>query len=301
LTENISFKTLFLATRPMFVPASILPVLIGTAWGCRGSGHLDFGSFAAALVGMVCMHGGANVLNDVGDDLNGCDLINLDRIAPFTGGSRAIQDGILTRRQMTVLGTGLLACADLIGLVLTAAKGAAVLWFGLIGGGLAIAYSLPPFSLASRGLGEAAVAVAFTLPVCACAWLQSGRFDDGTIFAALALGGWSACILIVNEIPDRLADSLSNKRTLVVRLEPGTVRPLYLGVLGVAALSADLAALSSDGALWTYLPPVLLLLIGATLPIRCGNDRKQTIMSIRATLGIHLAGGLWLTALAFVV
>ncbi len=282
----------------MFVPASALPVLVGTAWGWRDGDGLHVGLFLAALLGMICLHFGANVINDVGDDLNGCDARNDDRIFPFTGGSRVIQDKVLTRTQMGALGLGLLSVGALIGYSLFLIKGETVLWLGALGGFLAIAYSLPPLSLASRGWGEATVALAFGLPVWACAWLQSDSFTADSFFAALAMGCWSACILIVNEIPDRLADSQSAKRTLVVRLSPTNVRWLYLGASGAAGVCACFAALVSKAPIWALLPPILLLIFSALPPVRCNTDRDQMLKAIQATLAMHLVGGLWLIALA---
>ena len=40
-------RRLFLATRPKFLTASVLPVLVGTAWGATVAGGLDFGGRAA--------------------------------------------------------------------------------------------------------------------------------------------------------------------------------------------------------------------------------------------------------------
>ncbi|HSN71533.1 MAG TPA: prenyltransferase, partial [Steroidobacteraceae bacterium] len=93
-------RRLLHATRPKFFPASVLPVLVGTAWGASVAGSLDITVFLLALVTTVCVHAAANVLNDVGDDLSGTDRINQERIFPYTGGSRFIQNGVMSTRAM---------------------------------------------------------------------------------------------------------------------------------------------------------------------------------------------------------
>ena len=55
---------LIAATRPKFFPASVLPVLAGTAWGYSIAGSLDWLVFVLALLATVCVHAGANVLNE---------------------------------------------------------------------------------------------------------------------------------------------------------------------------------------------------------------------------------------------
>ena len=284
-------RRLFLATRPMFFPASVLPVLVGTAWG---GPPWDGEILLLALLGMICLHAGANVLNDVGDELNGCDRLNEDRIGPFTGGSRMIQDGILSLPQMTFWGVALLAAAGVAGLMLMVAKGWVVLALGLVGGFLGVAYSIQPFALASRGWGELAVAVGFGLPVVASGWLQSGTVGWELAMASLAVGAWSAAILIVNEIPDMTADANSGKRTLVVRLGRHRTCWLYGGVQSVGA--AALMALAATG--WELIPPVLLFAVAVMIVGRLMGERQDLIAAIRATLTIQLLGGIWLMVLA---
>jgi 1,4-dihydroxy-2-naphthoate octaprenyltransferase len=77
-------KRLFNAMRPKFFPASVLPVLAGSAWGFMIAGHFDLPVFLLALLATVCVHFGANVINDVGDESGGTDRQNEDRIYPYT-------------------------------------------------------------------------------------------------------------------------------------------------------------------------------------------------------------------------
>ena len=292
--------SLFLATRPMFFPASVLPVLVGTAWGWRQSHTLDAGILLAALTGMLCLHGGANVLNDVGDELNGCDRINQDRIAPFTGGSRFIQDGRVTVGQMAAFGVSLLVAAVLVGLAVAVEKGATVLVLGVVGGGLAVAYSLPPFSLASRGLGELAVAVAFGLPVGAAAWLQNAVVSGQAVLAAGAVGCWSAAILIANEVPDRRADGMSGKRTLAVRLGARRTGWLYVGVQSLAALMTVGIVWCAAAPAWMALVPAAQMATAVKIAPCLRQGRDGLLTAIRATLALHMVGGVWLMVLALI-
>ncbi|EME68809.1 1,4-dihydroxy-2-naphthoate octaprenyltransferase [Paramagnetospirillum caucaseum] len=292
-------RTLFLATRPMFLPAALVPVLVGTCWGVHRAQALDPVALGLAAAAMACLHAGANVLNDVGDELNGADRLNHAPIAPFTGGSRFIQDGRLGLKAMAAWGVALLLAAMALGGILSLSKGEWVLVFGLVGGGLAVAYSLPPLSLASRGLGEAAVAVAFGLPVAACFWLQSGTVGLEAMLCSAIVGAWTAAILIVNEVPDLAADEQAGKRTLVVRLGAKGAPSLYLSVQAVAsALMLALGWLSHLPP-WAVAPPLLAMLAAlAATPLMAGG-RSGQLAAIRITLGIHLLGGLSLAGAAF--
>jgi 1,4-dihydroxy-2-naphthoate octaprenyltransferase len=98
-----AMRRIFLATRPAFLIASALPVLVGTAWASSAFHQFDGLLFAIALAATVFAHAATNVYNDVSDDLIGADAGNTDRIYPYTGGSRFIQAGLLSRGQMTQL------------------------------------------------------------------------------------------------------------------------------------------------------------------------------------------------------
>ncbi|MEO1245403.1 MAG: prenyltransferase [Pseudomonadota bacterium] len=293
-------KRLFFASRPKFFPASILPVLAGSAWGFTASGSFDGMVFAMALAATVCVHAGANVLNDVGDDSGGTDRINTERIYPYTGGSRFIQSGILSARDMLRLGAGLLAAAAVLGIGLLALKGATVLWFGLAGMLLAVLYSLGPVRLNATGFGEAVVALAFgVIPVTGAAWLQSGVVDLPVLLFSLPVALWVGAILLINEVPDRRADGLSGKRTLPVRM----------GLKGTAILYGALQVAAAVPVLWLafagVLPPLapaapLLLLIpalrSAASVFADAGDRRRMTRAIETTLTVHAVGTLWLGA-----
>ncbi len=291
--------------RPKFFPASVLPVLAGSAWGFMVAGQFDLSAFVLALLATVCVHAGANVLNDVGDDAGGTDRQNEDRIYPYTGGSRFIQAGIMSASGMARLGVSLLAVAAIAGLILLLSKGAMVLWFGIAGLLLAVSYSLGPVRLASVGLGELSVGIAFgVLPVTGAAWLQSGSLGVDVLLFSIPVSVWVTAILLINEVPDIAADGATGKRTLPVRFDLGGTSVIYLSLhlLGVAALVG--LALRGGFPAWSLIVPVLLLALAwqAARAIRAGiADRPAMTRAIEMTLGIHTIGSVWLAGCALFV
>jgi len=296
-------RRLFSATRPKFFPASVLPVVAGSAWGFSVAGQFDIAAFLLALLATVCVHAGANVLNDVGDDAGGTDRRNDDRIYPYTGGSQFIQTGIMSAAGMARLGMALLGVAAIAGLALLLMKGSMVLWLGIAGVTLAVLYSLGPFRLASVGLGELAVGLAFgVIPVAGSAWLQSGVIDQAALFFSLPISIWVTAILLINEVPDIAADGATGKRTLPVRLGLAGTAVLYLGLhIGAAAVVIGMAWRDLLPIAAPIVPVALLFLAAkASAAIRGGvQDRPSLTSGIEATLGIHTIGSLWLAGCAF--
>jgi 1,4-dihydroxy-2-naphthoate octaprenyltransferase len=296
------FKRAFHATRPKFFPASVLPVVAGSAWGAFAGTAFSWYVFALALLATVCVHAASNVLNDVGDDQIGTDGRNEQRIYPYTGGSRFIQTGILPQRSMARIGITLIVVASIAGVLLLLERGPMVIAFGIAGLLLGVLYSLGPVKLSSLGIGETAVAIAFgVLPVCGAAWLQGATIDTALVLYSIPISIWVGAILLINEVPDIEADAGSGKNTLPVRIGLDGTANLYLG--GNIAAAATIVLLTVQGHLPLLAPLVpaalMALAVKASAGIRGGlADRETMAKSIEATLGIHTIGAIWLTGCA---
>ncbi len=291
---------LFLATRPMFFPIAVLPVIVGTAWGARAAGALDMAAFALALAVVVLVHAGVNVLNDVCDSRSGGDARNTGRIFPFTGGSRFIQNEIMTENAMAGWALVLLAAGCAAGLALVLQKGTPVLVLGLAGVAVGVLHSLPPVQFGARGMGEVTVATGFgILPVVGAAWLQSGLWDIDSVILSVPLALWAALILLISQVPDAAADAAVGKRTLVTRLGWGALGWLYLGLNAVAVAAIACLAWRGQLPIWSVVVPVMGL-IGSRSAMRdiigAAEAPQRLRHGILITLYIHGTGSLWLAA-----
>ncbi len=289
-----ALKRAFLATRPKFFTASVLPVLVGTAWA--GAAHHAFNGlwFALAVLATVLAHAATNVYNDFGDDLNGTDPANVLRIYPYTGGSRFIQNGIMTRATTLRFAYGLAAAALAAGLTLAYLRGPGVVVLGVLGLALGYFYSKPGVQLSGRGSGEVACAIGLgALPVAGAVWLQSGRVDPGAWLLAVIVSVWVGLILLINEVPDSAADATAGKRTLAVRLGTGGTRILYQ-FLTVVALAAGVELfVRHDLPRWAIVASLLLAAAGfqASRGISLDPARRDGLKkSIELTLAIHALG-----------
>jgi len=293
-------KRLFLATRPAFFTASALPVLVGSAWGYAHAGRFDGLSFTLALLATVLAHASVNVYNDVGDDQIGADAQNTQRIYPYTGGSRFIQCGLLSRGAMARLATGLAIAAVIVGAVLALKHGIVIVVLGLVGLGLGILYSMPGIQLSALGIGEAAVGLGLgALPVLGAAWLQAKTLDPAAVVIAVPVSVWVAAILLINEVPDEDSDRSSGKRTLVVRFGRGHTKSIYRG-LTILALAANLAAVGMGALPWWFAVPAAALgamgFVAAAGIASPSSQRNRLRQSIEQTLAIHAVGNLALIA-----
>lgn len=247
-----------LATRPAFLTIALAGCLLGFATALDAAFSWPLALLAVLLA--VATQAGVNVFNDYYDHLNGTDAVNVDRLFPFTGGSRFIQNGVMSPRQM--LGWALALFGGVIagGLWLIETRGAGLFWIGLAGLAIGWAYSAPPLKLNSRGLGEICVAAGFLLIVAGADFVQRGALSAKPWLLGLPYALLVTNILYINQFPDRAADIQAGKRHWVARLEPAVAARGYWLILGLAV--ALLAGLVLEDAL----PAPALLSLLAVLP-----------------------------------
>lgn len=206
------------ATRPAFLSVTVVAVLLGLSTAKYNGVYHSTWLAAVTLVFALIAHAGANVINDYYDALSGCDAANVDRIYPFTGGSRFIQDGLLSTKQTSRFGYLLLIAVVPAGLYLISQSGIGLLIIGLCGLFAGWAYSATPLKLQSRGIGEITIILAWMLIVIGADYVQRGAFTLTPVIVGLAYGLLVANVLFINQVPDIKADAASGKNTLIVRL-----------------------------------------------------------------------------------
>lgn len=212
----------FLAARPRTLPASIAPILVGTAVAIHEDGFHLLTAILALLTALL-LQIAANFANDALDFKRGADT------AERTGPTRIVASGYVSPN--AVLGaTGLtLALATLSGLYLVWRGGWPFLLLGILAVISAVAYTGGPWPLAYLGLGEVFVFFFFgPIAVTGTAYLQTMDLTALSLAAALPSGMMAVCILIVNNVRDLEQDRRANKRTVAVRIGDRASRREYV-------------------------------------------------------------------------
>lgn len=281
------------ATRPSFLTASLMACMIGLAIAHHGGVAFDAALAVITLLFALLAHAGVNVLNDYYDALNGTDACNVERVFPFTGGSRFIQNGVLTLAQTRNFGFALLAGVVAAGLWLMLRSDPQLLYVGLAGLFIGWAYSAPPFRLNSRGLGELCVAAGFMLITVGTDFVQRRGFAAAPLIAGLSYALLVTNLLYINQFPDRKADTAAGKLHWVARLEVRHARWGYALIVALAYAWLLLAVLLG----WL---PVLALLALLALPLsikaarqllRHAAQPQQLGDAIKLTIGAMMAHG----------
>jgi 1,4-dihydroxy-2-naphthoate octaprenyltransferase len=301
---RLSFGFLALrTTRLPFLTATIIPVVLGILIAAS-NGAFSLVPALLTIIGAALVQLGLNVANDVFDTVSGADDANVTP-TQFSGGSRVIQYGLVTLRQMATLATLFYVIAGVIGLVLLATNGSpALLVIGVVGFIVSLGYTAPPLKFVYRGLGEVAVAIGFGPLMLLGAYVvqTGGTLSLEAFVASIPVALLVALILYVNEIPDRRGDAHAGKRTLPVRFSRTAVINGYR-----VTVSAAYVALVAGVVLGVLPIPTLLMLLTIPLALQVSRglepnyDNPYGLMAIMGVnVQLHLRAGLLLLA-AYVV
>jgi len=255
-------KTWLKELRAEFLPASILPVLVAGSLAYYEEGTFDAYLFSLTLLGVAFMHLGTNVANDYYDHISGNDILNKDYVRPFTGGSRLIQEGMISPRAVLATAVSFFAAATIVGIFLFLARGPAILVLGIAGIISGFFYTAPPFRFGYRGFGAFLIGLNFgVLITCGAYYVQTGTITPSAFIASLPLAFLISAVVIINEFQDANADARVGKRTIVVRMGKRKAVKL-LAVVSLAAFVPVIAGVSTG-----LLPPFILISLAAVFPI----------------------------------
>ena len=297
------FLTLFLASRPKFLTASIGPVLVGSALGFAVAGTFNWTLFLLALFGTMALHAGANITNDYFDSASGNDWTNRN-VTPFSGGRQFIQQGILSSKATLLTGISCFALGGALGIIiLLFTHSVFILILGLAGILGGFFYTAPPVKLGYRGIGEFVIAFLFgILPVYGSYYLQTTKIDLLPLLPGCVIGILIFLVIFVNEFPDLAADKQAGKRTIVVQY--GVKKGVW--IYRIACLSTFPLALAGAFVSRTMVFPLMLyFLFGIPTVIAAVSFANVNDLSIpgrgqhRAsaiTIFLHLLNSLCFTA-----
>jgi 1,4-dihydroxy-2-naphthoate octaprenyltransferase len=279
----------FWAVRPFTLPASIVPVLVGTALAAR-DGSYDTGRFLPTLVGSMLVQIGTNLVDEYTDHATGGSRGKL--LAPY----KVIALGRLSSdavRAGAVLSFGI---ASLLGLYLVALTGWPLFLVCAASLVVAFGYSGGPRPLGHIGMGEPLVFVFMgLLMVMATYYVQTAALTSEALVASLPVACLVTAILVVNDLRDLEEDRQAGKTTPITLFGRGFGVVFFLLLVAGAYLSVFL---------WVSAKPSLLpllLVVGALPKLRAtarllaaGDDRTALNESLRGAAQLHLQFGILL-------
>ncbi|MHA1198137.1 MAG: UbiA family prenyltransferase [Candidatus Heimdallarchaeaceae archaeon] len=257
-----SLKFWIRAVRLPFVSVSVMGVIVGTAVAFYETGSMgSWLNFVLAFLGITFFHISADVSNDFFDHKSGLDESNVQQ-TPFSGGSRMIQNRLLSPSRTLIAAIISLAFCIAIGFYLNfTVAGNIILYIGIAGVFLGIFYVGIPFKLVYYGLGEIAIFLSFgPAIVFGSYYVQNEIFSWKPLFTSILVGLLISLILFINQFPDYEADKAKGKRNWVVILGKKRSVIVYVSFLALTYILLILFVI-------LQILPVLSLIVLVSLPL----------------------------------
>jgi 1,4-dihydroxy-2-naphthoate octaprenyltransferase len=279
--------------RPRTLPASVVPVVVGTACAAGEGNVIAWRAIAAGVVALA-LQVGTNYANDYSDGVRGTDEV---RVGPV----RLVASGLAAPAAVKRAAMLAFAVAAVAGLCLALAT---TLWLIAVGAAAIAAgylYTGGPKPYGYYGFGEVFVFVFFGLVATAgSTFVQLERITGLSIAAGVAMGFLSCSLLVANNLRDIPTDTDAGKRTLAVRLGDDRTRLLYATLMIGAFVVGVAGAWSRPGALLCLVAlPVAVGPIARTLGGARGRQLIAVLLGTARTqlvYGLAFALGVWLTA-----
>ena len=281
----------WLALRPFSYPASIVPVLVGTAIAADDA--FRPGLFLLAFAGGILIHAGCNLATDFFDFVDG--------VQPRASLGGIIRSGIIEAKSIHYAAIACLVAGSVCGVVIVAYAGWPVLAAGFASVLAAYFYTAGPIMYGRRGLGEVMVFVFMgPLMVMASYYVQLETLRWEAFVASLPVGILVANILHANNLRD-IANDRINKKVTISTLIGRPAADIGIWALVVAAYAVVVIGVALDEL------PVASLLVALSAPWAAATlralkltDPAQLNALVRSSASLHMRFGL-LLALGYAI
>ncbi len=281
----------WLALRPFSYPASIVPVLVGTA---VAAGE-DFRPllFLLALAGSVLIQAGTNLATDFFDFVDG--------VQPRATLGGVIQRGLIPAAQVHRAAIACFVAGAVCGLAIVAFTGWPILAAGFASVLAGYFYTAKPIAYGRRGLGEVMVFFFMgVLMVMASAYVQVERLTWEQFWASLPVALLVADILHANNLRDIENDRARHKVTIASLLGRPAADYIFVAIT-YGSFAVVVIAVAARALPWEALAG-LAALPWAVSAMRVLREREAAALNalVRGTASLHMRFGLLLAA-GFVV
>ena len=223
-------KWLYL-TRAGVLPMTLVSATVAGLLAVYRDADVSWGWFALASLGIVLAHMANNLMNDLFDVKVGTDTEDYPRnlYSPHP-----VLSGVISKKGLATCALVVNSMCFVIMIVLTVARGWAIVAFALGGYLLSASYTAPPLRLKKRGLGEPTVLVVWgPLMVGGVYYAATGSIPGAVVLASLPYALLCTTVLMGKHIDKLPWDERDGTRTLPVMLGESRARAITKGMFAV--------------------------------------------------------------------
>ena len=300
-------------TRMPFSSASLLPIfLVASYFYSINIETISIVNLCLCSLGVLFAHLSTNMFNDYFDNIDGTDKGNFNYFQQVSGGSRAIELGLISITKTKSIATLLSLIAIFFGtmtlfntynsnIINVVIITITALFLGYF-------YTAPPIRLVARnGLGELSIFTVFgpllilgtSFSIFNGDFLTSNYFID-LLLLSVPVGLLTTNILLINEFPDYEGDLKTRKNHLVATFGKKNSRYIYLFNLVIISLVTFYSAIISNPIL--FLPLLFIIIYGTKITVHIfkNYNKRSLVIANWDTIKLH-AGYCILSIMSFIL
>ncbi len=266
--------------RAPFLVLTPISVLVGVAVAVYEGYALNALYLALAFIGAMLAHIAVNLLNEYFDYKSGVDFKTLK--TPFSGGSGVLVEGLLSPRNVYIVGLACVAAVVGIGAYFFTQHGALILPLGFAGIVLVYFYTThltrsPLVCAIAPGLGFGPLMVMGTY------FALTGTYSLSAAMASMVPFFLVSNLLLLNQFPDVEADASVSRRHLPIAIGRKGAAQVY-AVLLVGAYVVLVASVIAGVLPYTALFGLLTLPLGyvVVVGVRRYYDQLENLIPVMA-------------------
>ena len=286
-----TFKTWFTNARPISLPQSMLPAITAVALS-YGNEEFSWIAAVAALIGVMFLHLGMNLLDDYFDYRVGSAEARKEVVGEGFRGRMTkypyLTSGEATLKQLLTAIACFLSIAAAMGVIVFAIRGWMILAWAVAAFIIGASYSGGPLKLGFRGLGEAVIFIMFgPLMMTGVYYSVTGVVDWKIGLLSTAVGLLVMNIVYSHSVLDAVPDKKMGKTTMA-HLMGGKKGQIVLSTLiNTLPYLIVIAGVVLGLLHWAYLAvllvmPVSLWLVGS---LRDFVNHKETSLEPKRWMG----------------
>lgn len=286
-----TFKTWFNNARPISLPQSMLPAITAVALS-YGNAEFSWMAALAALVGVMFLHLGMNLLDDYFDYRVGSAEARKEVVGEGFRGRMVkypyLTSGEATVKQLLVAIACFLGIAAVMGVVVLAIRGWIILLWVLAALLIGVSYSGGPLKLSFRGLGELVIFVMFgPLMMSGVYYSVTGIVDWKIWLLSTAVGLLVTNIVYSHSVLDAVPDKKMGKTTMAHLMGGNSGQIALSTFINVTPYLIIVVGVLLGLLHWAYLAvllvqPVSLWLVGS---LRDFVNHKETSLEPKRWMG----------------
>lgn len=207
------------AMRLPFTSVAIVPFAVGIVWAISDGMKFSITMSILGEIAVFCICVSCHLLGEIFDQEEDRNTHIYGR-SKFAGGTLMVADGHLSEWSVCIAAICSLLIAFICGVIISFYYFSFLLFgLGAFGAAAAILYSIPPFRLVKRGLGELFIGICYGWLTLVTGYATAcGTFPNNSLLMCLPIAFSVFNIMLINEYPDFQADKDAGKNNLMIRI-----------------------------------------------------------------------------------